>query len=112
MRKIPIGIQDFKKLRDEDYYYVDKSDLIAQILDGGAEVYLFTRPRRFGKSLNLSMLDAFLNVKHKGNTWFDGLRVSERKDLEPRKNASPFYTSISKGSRQDPTRISSRIWVW
>lgn len=89
MRKIPVGIQDFKKLRDEDYYYVDKSDLIAQILDGGAEVYLFTRPRRFGKSLNLSMMDAFLNVKHKGNTWFDGLKISERDDLGPRKNASP-----------------------
>ncbi|MFT0899546.1 AAA family ATPase [Candidatus Methanoprimaticola sp. MG2] len=89
MRKIPIGIQDFKEIRGDDYYYVDKSDLIAQILDSKVEVYLFTRPRRFGKSLNLSMLDAFLNVKHKGNTWFDGLRVSERKDLEPRKNASP-----------------------
>lgn len=89
MRKIPIGIQDFKEVRDKDYYYVDKSDLIAQILDTGAKVYLFTRPRRFGKSLNLSMLDAFLNMKHKGNTWFDGLRISERKDLEPRKNSSP-----------------------
>ncbi|MFT0899757.1 AAA family ATPase [Candidatus Methanoprimaticola sp. MG2] len=105
MRKIPIGIQDFKKLRDEDYYYMDKSDLIAQILDGGAEVYLFTRPRRFGKSLNLSMMDAFLNVEHKGNTWFDGLRISERDDLEPRKNASPVlyfdFKGLSTGSYED-----------
>lgn len=105
MRKIPIGIQDFKEIRNEDYCYIDKSDLIAQILDGGAEVYLFTRPRRFGKSLNLSMLDAFLNVKHKGNTWFDGLRVSERKDLEPRKNASPIlyfdFKGLSTGSYEN-----------
>ena len=105
MRSIPIGIQDFKEIRSEDYYYIDKSDLIAQILDAKAKVYLFTRPRRFGKSLNLSMMDAFLNVKHKGNTWFDGLRVSERKDLEPRKNASPVlyfdFKGLSTGSYED-----------
>ena len=89
MRDVPIGIQDFKKVRDEDHYYVDKTELITQILDNRMEVYLFTRPRRFGKSMNLSMLDAFLNMEYKGNSWFDDLIISERKDLEANKNSSP-----------------------
>ena len=54
--KIPIGIEDFEKLRKEGYYYVDKTEMIAKLLRNPAEVTLFTRPRRFGKSLNMSML--------------------------------------------------------
>ena len=65
---IPIGVQSFTKVRDLNLYYVDKTDLIDSILnDVGTEVFLYTRPRRFGKSLNLSMLDAYLNIQHKGN---------------------------------------------
>ena len=68
-RPLPIGVQDFKEVRDEGYLYVDKSDLIPQILSQKSKVYLYTRPRRFGKSLNLSMLDAFFNIKYpKDNT--------------------------------------------
>ena len=90
MRDVPIGIQDFKEIRDNGYYFVDKSDLIVQILEKPAtKAFLFTRPRRFGKSLNLSMMDAFLNIRYAGNTWFDGLSVSARKDLESRKNSFP-----------------------
>ena len=71
------GKNDFKVIRDKNYYFVDKSELISDIIDDGSEVYLFTRPRRFGKTLNLSMVDAFFNMKYKGNTWFDDLKVSE-----------------------------------
>ncbi|WP_400239387.1 AAA family ATPase [Methanomethylophilus alvi] len=53
---IPIGMDDFKEIRDGNYYFVDKSELISDILDSKAKVHLFTRPRRFGKSLNLSMV--------------------------------------------------------
>jgi len=61
---------------------VDKSMLIAQMLrTNGSGVSLITRPRRFGKSLNLSMIDAFLNVEHKGNKWFDGLEISEHSEF-------------------------------
>ena len=56
-----MGIQDFKEIREADYLYIDKSEMISQILSEGAKVYLYTRPRRFGKSVNLSMLDAFFN---------------------------------------------------
>lgn len=59
-KALPIGTEDFEKLRKKNYYYVDKTGLIAELLRGSAEVNLFTRPRRFGKSLNMSMLKCFL----------------------------------------------------
>ena len=91
VRPLPIGVQDFKKVRDEGYTYVDKTDMIPQILSQKSEVYLYTRPRRFGKSLNLSMLDAFFNIKYsKDNSWFDGLRVSDCRECEEHKNAYPI----------------------
>ncbi|MBP3386159.1 MAG: AAA family ATPase [Candidatus Methanomethylophilaceae archaeon] len=90
VRPLPIGVQDFKEVRDEGYLYVDKSNLIPQILSQKSEVYQVTRPRRFGKSLNLSMLDAFFNIKYpKDNKWFDGLKVSGCKECYEHKNAYP-----------------------
>ncbi|MGN0098587.1 MAG: AAA family ATPase, partial [Candidatus Methanomethylophilaceae archaeon] len=90
MRSIPIGVQSFIKVRESDLYYVDKTDLIDTILsDAGTEVFLYTRPRRFGKSLNLSMLDAYLNLEYAGNTWFDGLAISEKRPDDPSKNSIP-----------------------
>lgn len=98
MRSIPIGVQSFTKVRDLDLYYVDKTDLIDSILnDTGTEVFLFTRPRRFGKSLNLSMLDAYLNLEYKGNAWFDGLSISERRPDDELKNSIPVMKIDLKG---------------
>lgn len=57
---LPIGIEDFKEVRKDGYYYVDKTALIQQVLEKRSKVTLFTRPRRFGKSLNMSMLKNFL----------------------------------------------------
>ena len=58
--KFPVGISNFAKIRDEGYYYIDKTNLIAEILESGiAEVTLITRPRRFGKTLNMDMLRTF-----------------------------------------------------
>ncbi|MBQ8644020.1 MAG: AAA family ATPase, partial [Candidatus Methanomethylophilaceae archaeon] len=89
-RALPIGIQDFKKIRDGGYLYVDKTDMIPQILTERSEVYLYTRPRRFGKSLNLSMLDAFFNLSYSSdNTWFDGLKVSDCRECDQHRNAYP-----------------------
>ncbi len=88
--EIPIGIDDFKKMRNINGYYIDKSDLIEQILSQMAtEVFLFTRPRRFGKTLNMSMIDAFFNQKYKGNSWFDGLKISKTNKFDEEKNAHP-----------------------
>ena len=83
------GKSDFKVIRDGNYYFVDKSELISDIVDDGNEVFLFTRPRRFGKTLNLSMIDAFFNMKYRGNTWFDDLKVSEHENCMKLKNIFP-----------------------
>ncbi len=80
----------FNDLREEGKYYVDKTLLIKDILyKNSLGVYLFTRPRRFGKTINLSMLDAFFNIKFKGNTWFDGLEISKYHEYDCYKNAFP-----------------------
>ena len=63
MKKLPIGLSDFKKLIEGNYYYFDKTKLIEEVLDEGFEVNLFTRPRRFGKTLNMSMLKYFFDIK-------------------------------------------------
>ena len=77
----PVGISDFKKIRENDYYYIDKSGLIKELLKReSAEVTLITRPRRFGKSLNMSMLQSFFEIG-KDKTLFDGLRISDNQEL-------------------------------
>ena len=65
MKKIPIAIEDFREVREQDYYYVDKTKFIEDILNDGSEVKLFCRPRRFGKTLNMSMLKYFFNIENK-----------------------------------------------
>ena len=60
--KLPIGIDNFEKIRKENFYYVDKTKLIEQLLERWGEVNLFTRPRRFGKTLNMSMLKYFFEI--------------------------------------------------
>ncbi len=90
MLTIPIGVDDFKEVRGEGYYFVDKSELISDIIRDRSKVFLFTRPRRFGKSLNLSMLDAFFNLNYKGNSWFDGLKINNHPESEKFRNAYPI----------------------
>lgn len=63
MKRIPIGLKDYKKLKDENYYVVDKSLMIKEYMDRGSEVTLITRPRRFGKTINMSMLAEFLILR-------------------------------------------------
>ncbi len=77
---LPIGVEFFKEIRSKDYYYVDKTKLIQELLQKRAEVSLFTRPRRFGKTLNMSMLKAFFEVGA-DSSLFDGLYISSQRDL-------------------------------
>ena len=79
-RRIPIGISDYKELIDEGFYYVDKTRLIEQLLLNWSEVTLFTRPRRFGKTLNMSMLKSFFDIGT-DKALFDGLYISGNKEL-------------------------------
>ena len=80
LKKFPIGIENFEEMRREDFYYVDKSHVIEQLLTQWGKVNLFTRPRRFGKSLNMSMLQSFFEIG-KDKTLFDGLRISDNQEL-------------------------------
>ena len=79
-KKLPVGIDSFEKLRREDFYYVDKTRMIVDLMANWGEVNLFTRPRRFGKTLNMSMLKCFFEIGT-DKSLFDGLRVSEEKAL-------------------------------
>ena len=79
-KKLPIGVDNFEKLIQEDFYYVDKTGMIAELLENWSEVNLFTRPRRFGKSLNMSMLKTFFEIGCDKNL-FQELKISEEKEL-------------------------------
>lgn len=78
--KLPVGIDGFEKIRRNDFYYIDKTKLIEQLFLNWGEVNLFTRPRRFGKTLNMSMLKSFFEIGTDPSL-FDGLYISENKEL-------------------------------
>ena len=79
---IPVGISDFAKIRDRNYYYVDKTNLIAELLEEEtAEVTLITRPRRFGKTMAMSMLSHFFDIRKDSKAMFQGLKIAENTEL-------------------------------
>ena len=78
---IPVGISEFDKIRDRGYYYVDKTNLIAELLDNIAEVTLITRPRRFGKTMAMSMLANFFDMQQDNIERFCGLKISQNTEL-------------------------------
>lgn len=78
---LPVGTDSFSKIRSGNYYYIDKSLLIKQLVEEPKEVTLITRPRRFGKSLNMSMLDDFFNIDKKSENLFKGLKIADDKEL-------------------------------
>ena len=79
-KKLPIGIENFKEFSTEDFYYVDKTLFIKELLQNWGKVNLFTRPRRFGKSLNMSMLKCFFEIGSNAEL-FDGLKIMQEKEL-------------------------------
>ena len=79
-KKIPVGIENFQDMRKFNFYYIDKTNLIEQLLDNWSKVILFTRPRRFGKTLNMSMLRSFFELGT-DKSLFDGLYISKNKEL-------------------------------
>lgn len=79
--KMPIGISDFETIRKRNAYYVDKSSLISELINSMSAVTLFTRPRRFGKTLTMSMLESFFNIEKNSKNLFDGLEISKNEAL-------------------------------
>ena len=102
MKKIPIGIDDFKKIRENDIYYIDKTKYIEEILVDTSEVKLFTRPRRFGKTLNMSMLKYFFDIKNKeeNKKLFQNLYI-EKSDFFEEQGAYPVVYISLKGIKAD-----------
>ena len=95
-KPLPIGIDDFKTIIEEDYYYADKTEMIEKLLDDGAGVTLFTRPRRFGKTLNMSMLNYFFNLKNKeeNRKLFENLYISKNKYMNQQGEYPVIYLSF------------------
>ena len=79
-KRLPVGIENFEKIRRDGFYYVDKTDLIKELLENWGEVNLFTRPRRFGKTLNMSMFQCFFEIGC-DKSLFDGMRIAEESTL-------------------------------
>ena len=101
-KRIPIGYEDFKQIIDGGFYYVDKSMLIYDLLHDGGQNNLITRPRRFGKTLNFSMLRYFFDITEKENAYlFDGLKISEHYGtLEQYRNTHPVISLSMKCAKQ------------
>ena len=109
-KRIPIGYEDFKQLIDSGFYYVDKSMLIYELLHSGGQNNLITRPRRFGKTLNFSMLKYFFDINEKDNAYlFDGLKISEHyEELDMYRNTHPVITLSLKCAKQGNYREALR----
>lgn len=103
-KAIPLGIEDFKVLRDRNCYFIDKTLMIKDIIDSTAMVTLFTRPRRFGKTLNMSMLRRFFEKTDEDNSYlFDGLKISEAGEKYHRYMGEYPVISISLKSMKQPS---------
>lgn len=100
-KKLPVGIENFEELRTENFYYIDKTGLIRDLLRSWGKVNLFTRPRRFGKSLNMSMLRAFLEIGAKREL-FEGLEIAKETALcEAYMGKFPVISISLKGAQGD-----------
>ncbi|MBC8603221.1 AAA family ATPase [Parabacteroides acidifaciens] len=102
-KKLPIGISDYKELIDEDYYYVDKTDFIRQIIEEGSKITLLPRPRRFGKTLNLSTLRYFFE-RTEGNIYrplFNGKNIEQWKDFDRYQGKYPVILVTLKDCKGD-----------
>ena len=109
-KRIPIGYEDFKQLIDSGFYYVDKSMFIYELLHSGGQNNLITRPRRFGKTLDFSMLKYFFDINEKDNAYlFDGLKISKYyEELAMYRNTHPVITLSLKCAKQGDYREALR----
>lgn len=109
-KPLPIGIEDFKRLIDDEYYFVDKTLMIKELIESQTIVGLFTRPRRFGKTLNMSMIQHFFEKAEESNAYlFDGLKISEYPECMKYQGQYPVISvslkSMKQGSYKDAFRM-------
>ena len=100
-KPLPIGIEDFKRLVDNEYYFIDKTLMIKELLENKETVNLFTRPRRFGKTLNMSMLQRFFEATEKSNAYlFDGLKIAAYPEYMAYQGKYPVISVSLKSMKQ------------
>ena len=100
-KPLPIGVEDFKRLVDNGYYFVDKTLMIKELLENKETVNLFTRPRRFGKTLNMSMLQRFFEATEKSNAYlFDGLKIAAYPEYMAYQGQYPVISISLKSMKQ------------
>ncbi len=110
-KRMPIGIDDFAKIRTNDFYYIDKTGMIKELLNSWGEVNLFTRPRRFGKSINISMLQRFFEIGT-DKSLFDGLEISKETELCEQYMGQFPVISISLKQVNGETWEEARTNIW
>ena len=110
MKKIPVGIENFKEIIDDQYYYIDKTELINDVMN--EKLVLYTRPRRFGKTLNMSMLYYFFSHKEKDNAYlFDGLNVSKDKETMLHQNQYPVIFMTLKDMKNRNVELQKQQFL-
>ena len=109
MKKLPIGIDGFEKIRDNDFYYVDKTGFIGELLRNWGEVNLFTRPRRFGKTLNMSMLKCFFEIGA-DKALFDGLKIAQEKRRPQNRTGKRAVRAVPGAVPGDLPQPEKRRW--
>ena len=110
MKKIPVGIENFKEMIDNQYYYIDKTELINDVMN--EKLVFYTRPRRFGKTLNMSMLYYFFSHKEKDNAYlFDGLNVSKDKETMLHQNQYPVIFMTLKDMKNRNAELQKQQFL-
>ena len=113
MKRLPIGISDFKYLIEEDYYYFDKTNFIDEIIKDGSQVKLFTRPRRFGKTLNMSMLKYFFDIKEakENKKLFNGLYIENTESFKRQGQYPVIFLSLKDLKAETWEEMQEKIIV-
>ena len=106
MKKLPIGKSDFKSIIEDNFYYIDKSNLIKEIIDSSADIILLPRPRRFGKTLNLSMLLYFFDIEEDNRNLFDNLNISKNDRIMNECNKYPIIYITFKDVKESSFAVT------
>ena len=112
-QQIPIGVSDFSELRTECYYYLDKSGLVSDVVRSGAKIILLPRPRRFGKTINLSMLKAFFDCsRQNAESLFAGLEVTEDEEVMQHCGGYPtVFFDLQRRQGSPTSKAATTQWL-
>ena len=106
-KPLPIGIEDFKEVIDSGYYFVDKTLMIKEFLDRGTDVTLITRPRRFGKTINMSMMAEFFDITKDSKEIFKGTKIMETPYVAEINQYPTIFISFADAKRDKETVVST-----